>query len=126
MKLKKKLIMAITIMIFVLSVIPLILINLATPHEFMGVMILLFFMINPLAILIVSLMVSKDLKQLWWIPILFCILFLISYWIVLSGVILDLLVYAAIYLIIGACAMLVSYLINVKNSTNSGCKKNKY
>ena len=47
MKLKKKIIIAVTIMFLVLTIIPFIFINLSQPYEFMGIMILLFFVVNP-------------------------------------------------------------------------------
>ena len=98
-------------MIFVLLILPLTFINLAQPHEFMGVMILLFFVVNPIAAVIVSSMVGKDIKKLWWLPMMFCIIFLLSYWFVLKEIILDLIVYAIMYLIIGLIFMFISLFV---------------
>ena len=112
MILKKKLFKILTIMFFVLLIIPLILINLAKPHEFMGVMILLFFIVNPITAAIINFMIGKHINKLGWIPILFCIVFLLSYWLVLKDIIFDLLVYAGFYLIIGFISMIISRVLN--------------
>ena len=114
MILKTKLFIILTIMFFVLLMIPLVLINLAKPHEFMGVMIFLFFIINPIATAIINFMIGKDIKKLWWIPILFCVVFLLSYWLMLKEIVLDLLLYAGFYLIIGLLFMSISQFIKKK------------
>ena len=114
MKLKKKLSIIITTMIFVLLILPLIFINLAQPHEFMGVMMLMFFVVNPIATAVVNSMIGNDIKKLWWMPMMFCIVFLLLYWLVLREIILDLIVYAIMYLIIGLIFMLVSSFIAKK------------
>ena len=111
---KNKLIISLTSMFVILFVLPLIFVNLAQPHEFMGIMIIFFFGVNPLAIVVISALVGKDIKKMWWTPIVFNIIFLLSYWIVLKEVILDLSFYAAIYLVLGMISMIVSKLV-VKN-----------
>ena len=63
MKLKKKLNIIIIVMLIVLLILPLIVINFAKPHEFMGVMIVLFFIINPIFAAIINLLVGKDIKK---------------------------------------------------------------
>jgi hypothetical protein len=98
-------------MFSVLLLLPFILTQLAEPHEFMGVMILLFFIVNPITAAVINSMIGKDIKKLWWIPILFPIMFLLSYWLVLNEIILDLTFYAGIYLIIGLVFMIDSWLI---------------
>ena len=111
MKLKNKLIITITILLVVLLILPLILVNLAKPYKVMGIMMLLFFVVNPITTAIINFMVGKDLKKIWWMPILFSIVFLLCYWIVLKEVILDLLFYAGIYLIIGLVFMIISVFV---------------
>ena len=118
MKIKKKLIIITTLMFLVLFIIPFILINLSKSHEFMGIMILLFFIINPISTIIINSIIGKDIKKLWYIPILFSIIFLILYWILLKEIILDLTVYAISYLVIGIITMLISYFISKKRGKN--------
>ena len=114
MKLKKKIIIAVTIMFLVLTIIPFIFINLSQPHEFMGVMMLLFFVVNPIATATINSMIGNDVKKLWWMPILFCIMFLLSYWLILKEIILDLTIYAIGYLVIGFIFMFISKFISRK------------
>lgn len=109
MKIKKKLFIILAIMICVLFILPFILINTSKPHEFMGITIILFFVVNPLTTAIINSMVGKDIKKLWWMPILFCIVFLLSYWLVLEEVIWDLMFYGVIYIIIGIIFMIGSW-----------------
>ena len=108
MKLNKKIAIIVISMIIILAITPLIFIKLAQPHEFMGIMILLFFVVNPITSIFVNSMVGRDIKKLWWTPIMFCIIFL-SYWFILKEIILDLMVYAVIYIIIGIIFMIGSW-----------------
>ena len=111
MKLKKKIFIILTIILCILLVLPFILIKISKPHEFMGIMIILFFVVNPITTAIVNSMIGKDIKKLWYVPILFCIAFLLSYWLVLNEIILDLIFYAAIYMLIGIIFMIGSWLL---------------
>ena len=112
---KKKIIIISTIMLLILFTLPFILTKLSQPHEFMGIMIFLFFIINPITAAVVNALIGKDIKKLWYIPILFPIIFLLSYWIILSEVITDLVFYAVIYLIVGLIFMIGSFVISNLN-----------
>lgn len=114
MKLNKKIIINVIIMFLILIILPLILTSFSKPHEFMGIMILLFFIINPIFSFIINFIVGKDVKRMWYMPILFSLIFLISYWIILSEVIIDLLFYAFIYIIIGYISIFISFLLSNK------------
>ena len=114
MKFNKKIRIIIVLMLLILFVMPLILVNIIEPHEFMGIMIMLFLGVNPLIAAIVSLLVWKDTKRLWMIPILFCIVFLLSYWIVLKSIIFDLIFYTGIYLIVRLVFMFISLFFDKK------------
>ena len=108
------LILVILSMILILLVIPYISINLSHPYDFMGLMVLLFFIINPLTTIGINIIIGSDIKKLWWIPILFSIIFLLSYWLILNEIILDLIIYAIIYLILGIISMFISFIISMK------------
>lgn len=110
----KKMRIIISIMVVTLLIIPLILLKFIQPYEFMGVIVLLFFIINPINAVIVNLMAGKDIKKFWWVPIAFSILFLFSYWIILKEIILDLTIYSLIYLILGIICMLISWFVAKK------------
>lgn len=105
---KKKIIITFIIMTAVLFIVPFIFVKVAEPHEFMGIMILLFFVVNPITAAVINSMIGKDVNKLWWMPTLFSIVFLLSYWLVLEEIIIDLIFYAVIYLIIGLIFMIAS------------------
>ena len=111
---KKKLIISFVTMLAVLFLLPFIFIKTAKAHEFMGIMILLFFGVNPITTAIINSMIGKDIKRIWWMPLLFSIVFLLSYWLILKDVIFDLMIYAGIYLIIGLIFMFISSFIAKK------------
>ena len=111
MYLKKKSIFIFTTMLVILFIIPFVFTKIVQPHEFMGIMIFLFFIINPITTMIINLTINKDIKKLWLVPILFSIIFLLSYWLILNEIILDLFFYATIYLIIGLFFMFCSFFI---------------
>ena len=111
MKIKKKIFIFLTIMFIVLFILPFILINISKSHEFMGIMIMLFFVVNPITTAIINSMIGKDIRKLWWVPILFCVSFLLSYWLILEEIILDLIIYALFYLIIGLIFMIGSLIV---------------
>ena len=114
MKIKKKIFIILTIMLCVLFILPFILINISKSHEFMGITMMLFFVVNPLTTAFINSMIGKDIKRMWWMPILFCIVFLLSYWLVLAEIILDLIFYAVIYIIIGIIFMIGSWFFTKK------------
>ena len=114
MKVKKKIFIILTIMLCVLLILPFIFIKISKPHEFMGITMMLFFVVNPLTTAIINLMIGKDINKMWWIPVEFCIIFLLSYWLVLEEIILDLIFYAVIYLVIGIIFMVGSWFFTKK------------
>ena len=114
METKKKMCIILTVMLCILLILPIILINISKPHEFMGITMMLFFVVNPLTTAIINSMIGKDIKKMWWMPILFCIVFLLSYWLVLEEIILDLVFYAVIYIIIGIIFMIGSWCFTQK------------
>ena len=110
MKLKSKLILALTIELVVLPALPLVAVKLSDPLDTMGLMMILFFIVNPAASVTVNLFTGKDVKKLWWIPILFAIVFLSSYWVALEEIVWDLSIYAAIYMLLGFLTMAFSWI----------------
>ena len=108
---KKKMIITFIIMVVILLILPFIFVEAAEAHEFMGIMILLFFVVNPITAAVINSMIGKDVRKLWWMPALFAIVFLLSYWLVLEEIIIDLIFYAVIYLIIGLIFMMVSLFV---------------
>ena len=114
MKLKNKVMVTIITEIIVLLILPLIFVNLSKPHEAMGIFIMFFFVINPIASVATNALIGKDIKKLWWLPIAFALVFLLSYWLILKEIVLDLTIYALAYMVIGFFVMIISWLVNRK------------
>lgn len=105
---KKKLLISIFVILVILLIIPLLAVNFAEGHDGMGIMMILFFVINPITTACLNFMVNNEIKKMWWLPVLFSILFLLTSWLVLKQVIYELIIYAVIYLFIGFIAMFIA------------------
>ena len=114
MKLKSKVATAVIAELLVLLILPLLLFPLTAPHEAMGMMMLFFFVINPIAAAAFHAFFGKHIKVLWWLPLVFPLVFLLSYWLVLQEIVWDLSIYAAAYLLIGYLAMGLSWIARRK------------
>ena len=80
----------------------------------MAVCFLLFFAVNPLYSVIIGAFAGKDVKHLWSLPVISAVLFLIGTWIFFDMGETAFILYAAVYLIIGIMAMLISMFIRKK------------
>lgn len=80
----------------------------------MAVCFLLFFVVNPLYSVITGAFAGKDVKHLWSLPIILAVLFLIGTWIFFDMGETAFILYAAVYLVLGIAAMLISKLIRKK------------
>ncbi len=80
----------------------------------MAVCFLLFFAVNPLYSVINGVYAGKDVKHLWSLPVISAVLFLIGTWIFFDMGETAFILYAAVYLVIGIMAMLISMLIRKK------------
>ena len=80
----------------------------------MAVCFLLFFAVNPLYSVINGAFAGKDVKHLWSLPVISAVLFLIGTWIFFDMGETAFILYAAVYLVIGIMAMLISMFIRKK------------
>ena len=80
----------------------------------MAVCFLLFFAVNPLCSVINGAYAGKDVKYLWSLPVISAVLFLIGTWIFFDMGETAFILYAAVYLVIGIMAMLISMFIRKK------------
>ncbi len=80
----------------------------------MAVCFLLFFAVNPLYTVIIGAFAGKDVKHLWSLPVISAVLFLIGTWIFFDMWETAFILYAAVYLVIGIMAMLISMFIRKK------------
>ena len=80
----------------------------------MAVCFLLFFAVNPLYSVIIGAFAGKDVKHLWSLPVISAVLFLIGTWLFFDMGETAFILYAAVYLVIGIMAMLISMFIRKK------------
>ena len=80
----------------------------------MAVCFLLFFAVNPLYSVLIGAFAGKDVKHLWSLPVISAVLFLIGTWIFFDMGETAFILYAAVYLVIGIMAMLISLFIRKK------------
>lgn len=80
----------------------------------MAVCFLLFFAVNPLYSVIIGAFAGKDIRYLWSLPVISAVLFLIGTWIFFEMGEMAFILYAAVYLVLGIAAMLVSMFIRKK------------
>lgn len=74
----------------------------------MAVCFLLFYAVNPVCSVTVGASAGKDIRRLWSLPVISAALFLAAAWIFFSAGETAFILYAAVYLGLGAAAMLIS------------------
>lgn len=77
----------------------------------MAACFLLFYAVNPFYAVIVGSYAGRDSMRLWSLPVIFAGMFLSGVWILFDMGEPDFMIYAAVYLVLGICAMAVSMLI---------------
>lgn len=105
MKLMTKIIIAISTLLITMLVTPLLIVNLAPADMGMGLIFMLFFAIDPLAIIILSIIAGTDLRRLWWIPIVGALCLPLGYSVVIQEFVVELFAYSALYIGAGLIAM---------------------
>lgn len=106
MSIKKKCCTIFITLLFVMLVLPLVTVRLVSSDAGMSLLIILFLVLNPATVIILSIMAGKDIKKLWWTPILSAVIYPICCSIVFEVMVVELLVYSGLYLGIGTVAML--------------------
>ena len=106
---KNKIIISVLSLIIVMLIIPVGVVNFAPEDAGMALCFILFFIINPIFITVLSVISAFDVRNLWWIPILSAIVFPFFFWIAVKEVVKELFFYSIVYLLIGVLAMLATY-----------------
>ena len=71
-----------------------------------GLWFLAFFTVNPLLVIVLSIMAGTELRKLWCVPLIVAAVFPLLFSLAIRDMVWDLYVYSAIYLPIGILAML--------------------
>ena len=111
---KKEIILWVAASMAVMLALPWIAVTFVKGDAGMAVCFLLFFAVNPLYSMIIGAFAGKDVKHLWSLPVISAVLFLIGTWIFFDMGETAFILYAAVYLVIGIMAMLISMFIRKK------------
>ena len=106
MKIWKKFVIAAALIVTVMLICPMLIVQFATPEEFMGLLILLFFMVCPLTFIVIGIMSGTAIKKLWWLPIISPLAFPVVFGVSIGELVVDLFIYSAMYICAGVIAML--------------------
>lgn len=74
----------------------------------MAVTLLLFFAINPAYSIVLGIFAGKYMKEMWGLPVIAAVLFLLGTWTFFDAGEYAFFIYAAVYLVIGMASMLFS------------------
>ena len=82
----------------------------------MAICFLLFFAINPLYSVMVGIFAGRKFRELWSLPVISAVLFLLGTWIFFDMGEMAFVLYAAVYLMLGLAAMFVSLVMNKRKN----------
>lgn len=111
---KKNIIVWVAVSAVVMLVFPWIAATFVKGDAGMAVCFLLFFAVNPLYSVLIGAFAGKGIRHLWSLPVISAVLFLIGTWIFFDMGEPAFILYAAVYLVLGIAAMLISMLIRKK------------
>ena len=111
---KKNIIVWVAVSAVVMLVFPWIATTFVKGDAGMAVCFLLFFAVNPLYSVLIGAFAGKGIRHLWSLPVISAVLFLIGTWIFFDMGEPAFILYAAVYLVLGIAAMLISMLIRKK------------
>ena len=110
----KKILWGLAVSAFIMFALPWLAVTFVKGDGGMAACFLLFFAVNPLYSVIIGVFTGKNIRHLWSLPIISAMLFLIGTWIFFDMGETAFILYAAVYLILGIAAMLISMLIRKK------------
>jgi len=111
---KSKIIFWLIVSLFIMFIVPWLAITFVNGDAGMAVCFVLFFAINPIYSTIVGIFAGRNIKNLWGVPIISTVLFLLGSWIFFDIGEKAFIMYAGIYLILGIAAMLMSMFFHRK------------
>lgn len=106
MSVKKKSCIAVVTILVVMFILPLLVVHIVSSDAGMALCFILFFAVNPLMVIALSVMAGTELRKLWWSPLLAAVLFPVFFGIVVRELVKDLFIYSALYLAVGLLAMI--------------------
>lgn len=110
MQIKFKIILAITLSVLFMAILPWAAMHLADGLATTGLWFFDFFTVNPLLVIGLSIMAGTDIRKLWWIPLAIAVSFPLLFSLAIGEMTWDLYIYSSIYLPVGCLAMLGTFL----------------
>ena len=111
---KKDFVLWLVVSIVIMLLFPFLAVTFVKGDAGMAVCFILFYAVNPVYSVVIGTFAGKDIKRLWSLPVISSILFLAGTWLLFDMGEIAFVMYAAIYLIMGMIAVLVSMLIGKK------------
>lgn len=105
---KRKFLCWTAVSIIIMLVLPYLAANFVKGDAAMAVCFLLFFVVNPIHSIVMGLLAGRAMKQLWNLPIISAIIFLLGTWMFFDPGESAFMMYAGIYLTIGIVVMFLS------------------
>ena len=106
MSIVKKTWVAVFTIILVMLIFPVMVLNFAPGDAAMGLCIILFFLINPLTVIALSVMAGTELRKLWWIPVVSAVAFPLLFSVAVWEPVMELFIYSVLYFCVGMLVML--------------------
>jgi len=113
---KKKFLIWLAVSAGIMLMLPFLAVTFVKGDGGMAACFLLFFAVNPIYSVLLGFFAGKDYKHLWSLPVISAALFLTGTWIFFDMGEPAFLMYAAVYLVLGTGAMLISMLISKKQN----------
>lgn len=101
MKRRYKILLFFLINIVATLLIPLISVKLAPADAGMAICMLLFFIGYPILFILLGVFISRDMKHLWWMPLVSALAFPLLFSLAMGGMVEELYAYSVIYLFLG-------------------------
>ena len=95
-------------------IIPFIMLSVLDQLDVLGFIFLALFVIYPIFSLVVGIVVGRNLKKLWYVPLINFVIFPMLYWIVLETIEFDFYLYSLGYLVVSCIAMFLTYYLKKK------------
>jgi hypothetical protein len=111
----KKIIPWIVASVTIMLVLPWLVVTFLKGDRGMAVCFILFWALNPIYAICIGAYAGKDIKRLWFLPIITALFFLAGTWLFLDMGENAFILYALVYLFLGSVAMLISMFIKTKH-----------
>ena len=119
MRTSKKIAVSLIILITVMLILPLLVVNAASPDLGMSLTLLLFFIINPITLVLLGVIAGSNVRILWWIPVLCAAVFPPFFAVAIQELVAELWIYSGLYLCIGILSMLARAILLKKAQKRS-------